>query len=323
MEIAIFAVGIRARDVDMKRDVGKESLCDFRFRQAGECWHLWTDENHPLVFASSTDFEAVMDIIGMSARLFPELKLYTFELMSNHIHAVVSGNEDRVKALFKAFRHLLSNYFRGGKSGLNARDVCLDNFNCNLRLITTVSDFRNVIAYDNRNGFVVSPDVTPFSYPWGANRYFFNPDARQLALESSEMFTVRDRLRIVHSHVADSIPPLKTLHGYACPMDFCAIEEAESLFLNASQYFNLVSRPVESFRDIAREISERIFYTDDELYSAVCSIARKNYGLKISELGKEAKTELARAMHYDYNASNRQISRMLRIQLAVVDGWFV
>ena len=69
----------------------KEALCEAKFRDLGECHHLWTPENHEIIFTSQADFKTGMTLFGISARLFADVAVLTYELMSNHIHLTASG----------------------------------------------------------------------------------------------------------------------------------------------------------------------------------------------------------------------------------------
>ena len=90
----------------------------------------------------------------------------------------------------------------------------------------------------------------------------------------------------------------------------------------AHHYFNLVSRHVESFISIATELGDRILYTDNELYSAVCSISAKKFEVAPKILDKTQKIEIAKDLHHKYNASNKQIKRVLRIDEAIIEELF-
>ena len=192
-----------------------------------------------------------------------------------------------------------------------------------LRQITTLNDARNVTVYNNRNGFLVCPDFSPFSYPYGANSFYFNPAARdlyQLERKTASNATIE---RIVKTHVGRAISaPVYTVQGQISPLCFCDIGCGERLFRNASHYFNCLSKNVESQKLIAQEIGERIFYSDDELYSLVFSLSMKQYHFPPSQLPKEAKLQLAKTLHYEYNAGNKQITRLLKIDISIVNELF-
>ena len=95
------------------------------------------------------------------------------------------------------------------------------------------------------------------------------------------------------------------------------------MFRCASHYFREVSRNIESQKSIAKEIGERIFYTDDELFGIVLSLCQEKYGgQKPTMLPVPAKQEMALLLHSEYNASNKQIQRMLRLDSSVVSALF-
>ena len=102
--------------------------------------------------------------------------------------------------------------------------------------------------------------------------------------------------------------------GYVSPASFCAIALAESLYQDPRHYFHLISRQVESYTQIANELGDSVIYTDSEIYSAIVGVSLKQYNVKnLTLLGKNEKLELAKLMHYNYNASNKQIKRMLKL----------
>jgi hypothetical protein len=68
---------------------------------------------------------------------------------------------------------------------------------------------------------------------------------------------------------------------------------------------------------------DSLFLTDDELYAAISVISRKRYNVaQPSLLPGRDKIELAKCMRNDYNASNRQIRSILKIQAELVDELF-
>ena len=306
----------------MKNFYDAESLCRLQFSEMGDCFHLWTPENFTIIFTCDEDFKAGMGIIGIAAKLFPDVTIITFEIMSNHLHITAAGEMPGILAMFDAIRKMLMKYVQ-----TRGRHIDWSEFNAGTRKLQTLEDVRNVIVYNNKNGFVVNPSHTPFTYPWGANRYFFNPDAKALALSRASKMTYRQRRSLSHSHASDESPELLMFEGYALPLSFCDIASGEKMFRNASHYFGKLSRSIESSREIAKEIGESVFYNDDDLFAAVCEIVAKMYpgqGLgKTSSptlLPAQAKIELAKTMHYDYNATRKQIMRMLKIEASVLDS---
>lgn len=247
----------------------QELRCSITFESACPFWHLWTPEDHTILFTSEAEFKTAMNIVGVCARLFPQVHIYTFEWMSNHLHIMLSGAEPDIHALFNLIKECLKRQLKSW-----GRPSNLLSFECKLREIHSLEDARNVIIYDNRNGFLVTPSTSPFTYPWGANRYYFNTDAQERYRQCRKKMTVNEIRDSIRGRFADKIEPLYSLDGYACPMDFCDIAAGQNLFRDARHYFFAISRNVESQKKIAAEIGERIFYTDDELFAAVSAISK-------------------------------------------------
>ena len=303
----------------MKNFIDLESRCSLTFRQSGPYWHLWTSENHQIIFQDKESFIAGVNILAICSRLIPDVKIITFQLMSNHLHLTLSGLIERILLLFELFKRYLGKYLKG--RGIS---VDLSSFEANFRELSTLQELRNVITYNNRNGYVVTPDSTPFTYPWGANAYYYNDFAKSLYRESQSVLSKAERRSLIHSHDSDKLKePIIKVDGYACPMNFCCVTFGEAVFRCASHYFREISRNIESQKDIAKELGERIFYSDDELFSVVLSICKDKYGgQKPSLIPAVAKSEVALLLHNEYNASNKQIQRMLRLEASFVDSLF-
>lgn len=296
----------------------REQICSITFSDFGPCWHLNTPENHPILFTCDAEFEMAMNIIAICARLHPNVRIITFEWMSNHLHVLGAGQEADLHAFFASIKQMLCRQLKDW-----GRPDTLSQFVIKLRPVLSLDDARNVLVYDNRNGFLVNPATTPFTYPWGANRFFFNDEAKKRYFQCHGKLTRRQIRDCSRGRYADAIDDIHTLDGYASPMDFCDIAGGERLFRDARHYFYALSRNIESQKKIAAEIGERIFYTDDELFTIIVSLCKDRYGTHSpGQLPAQAKVEVARLMHFDYNASNKQIQRILRLEARTVESLF-
>lgn len=285
----------------------KEEECELNFRKAGNLFNANTPEKHPIVFSTVEDFKAGMSILAVCARMYPDIKIYAFQLMSNHIHFVLGGLEQRIQAFFAYFVGRLEKYF-----GMR---VDFKDFKLKLFPITDLAYFRNAIVYVNRNGSVVNNNVTPFSYPWGSSPYFFQPFVVRYSEIAGDSIGVARLRELMHTRSCDKLKDLKVLDGYVSPLEFCEISTAERFFHDAKQYFYLISRKVEAYSDVAKSIGEAFFYNDNDLYVAAIRIARENYGTNdLRTLPSSAKVELARRLHLDYNASAKQLQRLLSVE---------
>ena len=295
-----------------------ELRCEMVYQELGSCWHIFTPEKFPVIFGAKEDFKFGMNLVAVCARAFPDVRILTFEIMTNHLHLTVAGSETRVKQFFEMLCYYLRLYLKR-----ESRPLDLSGWNRPPRLISDLNDLRNVIAYNNRNGYLVNPGETPFTYPWGANRFFFNPELRMFHERSDDRLSVRRLREMFHTRSLDRYNGLKVVDGYVTPVCYCDIEVAERLFRDAHHYFYKVSRDVEGQKNLAAEIGEGVFYTDEELFAIISAKCREGYKVgSPSSLPRDAKIHLAKILHYDYNAGNGRIARLLRLDNAVVEALF-
>lgn len=302
----------------MKNFYDIENACLINLSNAGECWHMWTSDSFPIIFTNVDDFKAGMFIVGFALSLLPGLRLLTFELMSNHMHFTLAGSEAKCLEFFRLLVFYLARNFKG-----KGRTINFSGLDCRLRRLETIQDVRNVITYNNRNGYIVHPEHSPYSFPWGANSYYYMPYALKYYSECKQRIPVRARRDIIHSHDADHADGILAVDGCACPLSYCDISSGERMFRGAAHYFQEISRNIEGQKAIAKEIGESIFYTDDELFRIVSAMCRDKYGQAAPSLiPGSAKMEIAKYMHYEYNSNNKQICRMLKINDTVINSLF-
>ena len=65
------------------------------------------------------------------------------------------------------------------------------------------------------------------------------------------------------------------------------------------------------------------FITDEEMFSVAVMLCMKRHNTKeLCLLSAKDKIEIARIMHSEYNANNRQIRNILRLDRGIVDNMF-
>ena len=295
-----------------------EQECEVLFRSLIPVYNACTSENFPLVFASDEDYKAGMSILAISAGLFPRVKILSFQLMSNHAHFVISGDAEYILEFFSFFRGRLAMWLDEKGGSREAR-----GFDLKLFPIEDLDYLRNAVAYVNRNGSIVNDAFTPLSYPWGTSAYMFQPLTERYISACGRALGVREMRSLMHSKCADCLKSVIAVDGYASPLSFCDIRLAESLFRNARQYFYTVSKKVEAFSRISKMIGEMVCFTDNDIFIAATEIANRKYGIKkLVALPAGSRIELARCLHYDYNAGDKQIQRLLKLDLNLVRSLF-
>lgn len=293
----------------------REWQCEELFRSRGPFYHLCTPGDSALVlFETEDDFRYAMNLLASSIYHAADVNPITFEAMRTHLHLIGEGPVAAAMEWFSRMRKRLCRFYQS-----TGRVRNLVSFQAEVFPINNLAFLRNSIAYVNRNGYLVHPEHTPFSYPWGANRFFFNPDAQLRCDREFGSLFIREKRKMFGSHVVDYPGEAPVIDGYVSPAYYCDLSLGEGIFRDARHYFNLVSRSVESFQDIAKLLGDTLIYTDDELYLIVRQLCRDNYGNARAEiLPMEAKRKMARTLHFDYKATDKQIQRMLRLDVRIL-----
>lgn len=259
-----------------------------------------------------------MTIIAICAHDCPGVRIITFELMSNHVHFVLCGEEEACRCFFALFKKRWNHY-------LHFRKIVVDlsGFIEKTIPILTLESLRNQIAYTNRNNYVVDPSYTPFSYPYGSGNCYFLPVNQNRADSRFGLLTIRQKRALIHSHQIDYPADYAIIDGYLSPASYCAISFGEAIFRDARHYFFKVSRDIESDKEVAKALGEMVYYTDDELNAILYKKCKTDYdGQRSSLLPQKDKLDLARMLHFDYNADNDKIARLLKLSPSLVDSLF-
>lgn len=288
------------------------------FAKAGPIYHINSPENFGIIFRNNDDFKAGMLLMSLCSTSFQDVVIYAFELMNNHFHCVLGGDGKRVIFFYEEYRTRLKKYCTGVGNILN-----WDKCDCHAKHITTLENFRNVIAYVHRNGAMAYHEYTPISYPWGTNSLYFNPELKIAHRMSAERVLWETVRMVSHSHKFDDLNDISAFNGVASMANVCAIEEGENFFRDARQYFFKISRDVEKYREIAEMIGESVYYTDDEMLVIAIRLSSEKFGeSRLSLLNPSVKMELARKLRYEYNSGIKQLQRILHLDESALKTMF-
>lgn len=296
-----------------------ERICEINFNKHKYYWHLYTDgRSSDIIFRDASEMKVGMNLMAIASVSYSDVKVLTHALMNNHLHMILIGQKERCVDLFMMFKARLWKYF-----SRNGRVIDMHKFQCQMIGIASLQSLRNELVYVNRNGYVVRADCTPFSYPWGAGAYFFNPFLNLIPSIRLDDLSIKAKRLICRSN---DVMPGGNLYVYddvILPSSYCDIATAESFFRSAHHYFQCLTKRYEAYGEIAARLHETIFLPDEELYPAVCALCTKLYGLKNPGLlNVKDRIDLAKKIKQDYNASNRQIKSILKLDPGVVDELF-
>ena len=297
----------------------KERICESIFIRHGPYWHIYTDGTKMQnIFISKEDFIMGMWCLAAAQHLCKSVRVITFELMGNHIHLILAGAKEDCIKVFDLFAARLKKAFPKRQ-----RAIDWGKFKMDILPIESLQALRNEIIYANRNAFVANPAYTPDSYPWGGGCAYFNPWLKHLVTTPLNELPILTQRALLHTKKIAPLADLKVIDSMPFIPSFCNISLGESMFRDARSYFNSLTRNAEAFSQIASRLKDSIFLTDEELYSVICNYINKEFSVKTpSQLSAQQKIATARYMHFHYNATNQQLRRMLRLDIAILEEMF-
>ena len=296
----------------------KEKECERLFDSNGPFWHVYTDGNVMAdIFRGEEEFKEGMMALAVCAVLFDKAELVTFELMNNHIHLIVRGLREGCLEFFEIFKRRLKRCFqRMGKA------VDWKKFEAQILRIETLKDLRNEIIYVNRNAYVANRNYTPFSYPWGGGWAYFNPVTEMLKTVPIHELGGRKARELTHYRDVETLSNLQFVGNVPYIPSFCRVDIGQSMFQDARSYFHALTRNVEAFSQIASRLKDSVFMTDDEMFVVAARYAEESFSRKLRMLTPDQKISMARNLHYDYNAPNSQLRRILGLDIGILNEMF-
>lgn len=302
----------------MMRFAEKEIECERLFDANGPFWHLYTDGNVMSdIFCDIDDFKEGMIVLAVCAMLSGKAELVTFELMNNHVHLIMRGMKEDCLLFFKMFKRRLVRCFQR-----KGRALDWSKFEAQILGIEKLKDLRNEIIYVNRNGYVASRNYTPFSYPWGGGWAYFNPVIELLPIIPAFELGYTKVRELTHFRDAKALAALKFVGDVPFIPSFCRTDIGQSMFQDARSYFHALTRNAEAYSQIAMRLQDSVFLTDDEMFVVAARCAADDFATKLRVLTPAQKIQLARKLHYDYNASNNQLRRVLNLDNATLNELF-
>ena len=296
----------------------REQSCELSFNNGGPFWHLHTNGRKvEILFETTEDYRFIINIFAIVSYK-TGVHILSYEVMDNHIHIILEGSDTKCREFFDMVKTKLARYYK-----TRQRFVRLEGFECQLVPIDSLKSLRYEIAYTHRNAYLANKSYTPYSYPWGTGHLYFNPLAEHNAAVKYKELKKNEKREICCGRELQLPEQFVVADGMILPQSFCAIRYGESMFRDANQYFSIVSKNYEAYSEIARHLGDDIFLNDDEMFAALSIQCKKLYGdIQASMLPNKDKIEMAKRMRRDYNASDGQIQRMLRLDRTTVEQLF-
>lgn len=280
-------------------------------------WHLVTDGREMQdLFRSDEEFTFGINTLAASACRFPEIKIFTFVLMDNHVHIILSGDGEQCLQMFTQYKWKLSR-------GLKDKTVDWSKVRPKLLPVESLYYLKDVIAYVNRNAYVAHTSYTPYNYPWGAAREFFSYKEKRMVRRFTEL-RFNEKKALLHSHDFNEDYNKLCFEGDMVTIDsFCDIELAEQFYDNANDYMACITKHVEQYSEIAQTLGDRIILTDNEMNKLVYIMLRKEYNTEdVVCLTPKQKITFATDLKNKYNATKKQLKRLLNLDMNTLEELF-
>ena len=286
-------------------------------------FHVCTDGKAvPWMFQDDKDFVAGVNRIAI-CHLRTSAKVAAYVLMDNHVHFVLRGTMLQSKAFIYLYKKLTGMWIsqRYGVRGY------LESLPVEIISIDSEESLLNTIAYLDGNPVMAGYRYMCGEYLWGSARFMF----RDPACESDEegnlwrelsSLSERDRRHLLNTRMI--LPGNWKINdrGMLHPLCFLEISIAESYYKTPLRYMYFLAKKLEGVVENEFRYAQKPFIPDKELRLIVSQISLEQFSVdNVVNLNVNERLIIARRLRYDYAASLKQISRMVRLDVSALEGF--
>ena len=271
-----------------------------------------------LLFRDEEDYIYGINTLALILLLFPDVTVYAFVLMSNHIHLVLGGPKERCEAYYDAVMHRLSLMLRR-KYGLSG----IVPYGPKNRTTVTVKGLEHFIIevlYTLRNPFKAKI-CYPGDYPWSSVGMYFSRRGQMTGRKAST-FTARELRRILKTNIRIPGNWEITDSGMIVP-NFIAWKAVEKAFDNVEATFlSRLMEPVENRHNQLSGLPMELKFSDQELAARVRAICQNELNVKDHrQLSRKELLRLCRTLSIRFGSSPEQLQRVVGVDKADLEDW--
>ena len=265
-----------------------------------------------LLFNRTEQFIYGMSTLGLMTLKFP-IRIYSFILMPNHIHLVLSGTGSGCVDAFDFFRRRTST--RLAKDG----DTPLpDGYGFKLIPIKDEQEMRNHLLYVLRNAYEKGW-CSPLTYPWSSGWLVFSTIATFIKGVLAGTLSARKKITLVGSETP--IPDQWEFHPELglLPRSFVDLGMIQRLFPHVKGFETRLIKDYEVYAQIAEDLGEAFSLSEEECRDIVTQLLNKHFGNReLHQLETSELYTLAAKMNTTYHVSPASIADTLHLNEKIV-----
>lgn len=259
-----------------------------------------------LWFLDEEDFRTGMNFVAIQAAL-SRVTVLSFILMSNHLHFILYGNWEDVRAFINGLKARYSKYLHNKygqkeflrRNGLDIREVSAED-----------ESLERAIAYVQMNCVAANICSHPSQYPWGTGNVFFNPS--RSTGKSLGSLSKRSRIKLLHSET-DLIQPnwIVGEAGYILPESYVNIKYVESIFRTPKRMNYFLTNSSKARQRIETSEESLPAFRDQTILGALPDLYRSLFQKqRFEDLSPEQQLEALRQIRFRFCANVNQIARV-------------
>lgn len=257
------------------------------------------------IFKTDDDYRLGMAGMALSSLKF-DIDVYAFELMPNHLHAILRGTGENCMKVFSFLKRRISEML----IKTHRPPLPLD-YGCKLIPIPDDESLRTQILYTVRNPYEKDYCV-PGGHRWGSGYLYFNELASIIKGAPVSSFS-KAAIR-AHLGSDELLPPNWEIHPVlgVLPSNFVKVSAVESLFGSVKEYQTRLVKEYETIVKIARSLDEEVTFSLNEIKDIANTELRNSYpGRLFKTITQEEKCRVAVRLHESLGLSSHQLSQTL------------
>ncbi len=247
--------------------------------------------------------------------LVNEVKVLCYCVMGNHVHVLLLGGFEACILFMEGLLRRLSKHL----SKLYGTKDLLTLAKLDVQPVTSTDMLLNEVVYLLRNPYKARI-CSPLSYYWSSCQVYFDPFFENVVGEKvGSSRACRTRFE-THIPIPEE---WEHIRGRILDKYFVDYRRVEKAYGDSLRFFDkLRMYNIESTVELSHGIEERIVYQDSELIEKALVVCKNEYGVTSHhQLTNKDLLLLARTLARRYNATRKQLSRILGLRPDVLEKY--